>query len=60
MEKTPKKKRAKKPTTSIKVTGYGPDWFNYPPEWDEQMKSLQEDYDREQYEEEQGELKNKS
>jgi hypothetical protein len=41
----PKKKRAKKPTNSVRLTGCAYDWYDYPPEWDVQGKKLQEDYE---------------
>jgi hypothetical protein len=44
----PRKKREKKPTNSVRFAPgtYGPDWWNYPPEWDAQAKKLQEDWER--------------
>lgn len=33
-------------TKLVKFTGYGPDWFNYPPEWDVQAKKLQEEWEK--------------
>jgi hypothetical protein len=29
-------------TQLVKFTGYGPDWWNYPPEWDAQTKKMLE------------------
>ena len=42
-----RKAKTVKKTQLVKFTGYGPDWWNYPPEWDLQAKKLQEEYDKE-------------
>ena len=40
---TTKKPKERKPTDSVRIVPgtYGPDWWNYPPEWDEQVKRQQ-------------------
>ena len=43
-----RKMKTVKVINSVKFTGYGPDWWNYDPIWDEQNKKLQEEYDKEQ------------
>ena len=37
-----RKMKAVKVINSVKFTGYGPDWWNYPEEWNEQVKRMLE------------------
>lgn len=38
-----RKIKTAKVVQSVKFTGYGPDWHNYPPEWDVQTKRMLEE-----------------
>ena len=37
-----RKIKTAKVVQSVKFTGYGPDWWNYPPEWDVATKKMLE------------------